>query len=378
MSEPIERFGAGRWAGFRTGDLIGVLCVVYLVAKPFYLFSSGLPQVADMVVILMLGLVFLGGMSLKTGALASFLKICAIFSTYTVIVSLIWGLVLNDLKVAASASYYVFNVGMAAIVVAGFSFSGEKFSRILALGVAISVGLQAALAIVLAGASPGRETLFFNNPNQLGYWGLLSTTIFCVTMRRIRWPVLAQVFVFVAAAYLVALSLSKAAGISLALLLTLHFSKSFWQFGLFLIGSLAIVFVFQDTAIGENLANRLSNIGHQSDDSLGGRGYDRILDHPEHLIFGAGEWGLERFPNESNEMHSIFGTVLFSYGVIGFGLFVFLIVRHIPVRDWIYLIPPFAYGVTHQGLRSTLFWVLLATLAATATSISRKPPTQTA
>ena len=83
-------------------------------------------------------------------------------------------------------------------------------------------------------------------------------------------------------------------------------------------------------------------------------------------MFGAGEGAAWRFGGPINprqgqrEMHSTLGTVLFSYGVIGFSFFlVFLamVFRRAPLAHMLYSLPIWAYGMTHQGLRDTMLWI---------------------
>jgi hypothetical protein len=125
----------------------------------------------------------------------------------------------------------------------------------------------------------------------------------------------------------------------------------------------------------EDVVARLNNIGGQSDDSLQGRGYDRLWLYPQYLLFGAGEQGLERFPETDIELHSTLGAVLFGYGVVGAGLFGLLLWRLFRLAGWwdfLYLAPAFAYGLAHQGLRFTLFWTLFALIAISgASAVSR-------
>jgi hypothetical protein len=55
--------------------------------------------------------------------------------------------------------------------------------------------------------------------------------------------------------------------------------------------------------------------------------------------------------------------MLFCYGFVGLGLFVWFVwasLRGVGLRIWLCLAAPFAYGFTHQSLRTTLFWVLIA------------------
>jgi hypothetical protein len=89
-----------------------------------------------------------------------------------------------------------------------------------------------------------------------------------------------------------------------------------------------------------------------------------ISNHPEYLIFGAGEGGYNRFDTfiEDHEMHSSFGTIVFCYGIPGtilFIMFVFSLLKKLPWYYVLYSLPLFSYGVTHMGLRFTIFWVAL-------------------
>ena len=103
-------------------------------------------------------------------------------------------------------------------------------------------------------------------------------------------------------------------------------------------------------------------------DSLAGRGYDRMINNPEFLLFGAGEGGFERFESaQPGEVHSSFGTILFAYGLPGlvlFSLFLVMVMRRCGGSRWLLLLPALAYGLTHQGVRFAMFWVLLGVACA--------------
>jgi hypothetical protein len=72
-----------------SGFVALLLLVVYLVAKPFYLFPSGGAQVADVIVVALFLMAFLGRQAIMhvTGP---FLWACVLFSTYTLIVNAVW------------------------------------------------------------------------------------------------------------------------------------------------------------------------------------------------------------------------------------------------------------------------------------------------
>ena len=130
-----------------------------------------------------------------------------------------------------------------------------------------------------------------------------------------------------APAYLVALSLSKAAILSYFLLLAIHFSRSLWLLILAAVAIAILYFAIGDADIVGDVVNRLQNIGKQRDDSLEGRGYTRIWVYPQHLLLGAGEFGWGRFKDVTSELHSTLGTILFSYGSIGLVLFSLILWR---------------------------------------------------
>ena len=118
----------------------------------------------------------------------------------------------------------------------------------------------------------------------------------------------------------------------------------------------------------QNTQRRLSQIGMDSDDNLVGRGYGRIALYPEFILFGAAE-GIgpgndPRYddPYMSGEIHSTFGTLLFSYGFVGLATFLILLII---ATDWTSLISITSvmaissYSLTHQGLRFTNVWIFL-------------------
>jgi hypothetical protein len=180
--------------------------------------------------------------------------------------------------------------------------------------------------------------------------------------------------------YLVAVSLSKAGMIAFGLLLMLAVFgqglRSRSLIGAF--GLLAIIpqiwLAMPDTlqvrtmdVISEGpiakVAKRFESLGKHADDSVAGRGYDRIWRYPEYLFLGAGEgvaYRILKRGDDLNELHSTWGTLLFSYGIAGFLSFMTMIVivfRRAPWRHLLYFMPIAFYGLTHQGLRFSMLWV---------------------
>ena len=169
--------------------------------------------------------------------------------------------------------------------------------------------------------------------------------------------------------------------ISVALLCVLHFMKKPKLLFIALLGVAAALVVLADTSLVERVTGRLENIGEQQDDTLESRGYIRILGYPEYMVIGAGEGALYRFgdPDDDDqqirEIHSTLGTILFSYGLIGLAVFataMWRLYRLSSAARLIYLLPPFLYGFTHQGLRFSFLWLLFAVLAVLGATSGRR------
>lgn len=109
--------------------------------------------------------------------------------------------------------------------------AGDAIIRAILVGLVLSLVLQFALATIFNWSSlatdggSNRSILFFNNPNQLGYWTLLSASIFCLLSRYIQIGLVFQLMVLAPSFYLIAISLGKAASTSFFVLMVIHFAR---------------------------------------------------------------------------------------------------------------------------------------------------------
>jgi hypothetical protein len=129
---------------------------------------------------------------------------------------------------------------------------------------------------------------------------------------------------------------------------------------------LAVAVLYREQIeLAGTVLDRLEDIGRSGDDTFGGRGYTRILQWPVYLAFGAGEGVLERW-GQPFELHSMFGTLLFSYGLPGLGLFLLLmalLLRRHPRNFVVYVTPILLYSLTHQPMRQWMMWGVFVLLA---------------
>lgn len=363
---PKSRVGAGSHSpsgSIGAGYLTYLFLLFYLVAKPFYFNDSGLPQLADLFAVPLFLLTALLRERMPREFMSFYLA-GILFCAYALLISGTHFLYLDDVRTGKAGVFYAYNIGMLYVVLSQ-GRNGKQFLKLFMAFILISCLLQVLLSVIV-GSESKRETIFFNNPNQLAYWGLLSAAMFCVCSRCIRVPIPMQVAAWLMFSYLVLLGLSKAATISLIVLAVIHFSRNAKHTVLVTTVAVLVLVLAEGVELLENAGTRLASIGEQSDDSILGRGYDRILAYPQYLLFGAGEYGLARFPGADHEIHSTIGTVVFSYGFVGtlvFGTFLWLLFRLAGFSISIYLLPIFLYGGVHNGLRFTLLWMLFGLVA---------------
>lgn len=350
------------------------LTALYFLAKPFYFWASGLPQLADLIalVIIMLSISNSYWRQSSNDSTRG-LTVFVLFAFHATVVNLIAMLVTNGSNTFLySSAFLIFNC-MLAIAFARFHQTmGQELRRTLFYSVAASLVVQALLQLGTQDAY--RAKGFFNNPNQLAYFALLSACIIIFVTHLGEGHLLTTVISLLAATFLVLASLSKAGIIAMGLLLALFVLSAarlsnrrvratagiFACLALFMSYSLAS----NSSTLFKRLETRFSS--PDGDDNLSSRGYDRIGMYPETWVFGAGDGDYGRF-GEDIEFHSTMGTVLVSYGVVGLSLM--LVLFYIGLRrsgsiGIVVLLPVMSYGITHNGLRNSFLWILLALMVS--------------
>jgi len=361
-----------------------VMWAIYLFLIPFYVFKSGLPQPGDIFLVLLVPVALRGwdGRLFRRGLVAA--KPLIWFTSWVCMVDYAWAAILGNFGLFGSDTfvlfplYYVYNTLLFLVALVLFQRYGDAFLRLTMNIVYLTIFLLVGSSLLSVGSMRG--SLFFNNPNQLGYYVLLVACLIVMVHWRLRLRLLTSSIALTCCGYLAAVSASRAAMAGIAILFALLVFSS--PRVILAISALAMAFMFVGGPITsvvdssqERVRNRRSNVGFFAE-----RGYDRIWEHKQYLVFGAGEGGLTRFSTTMQmEIHSSIGTVIFSYGLVGtalFLIFMWRLVRGAPLMFAAVLIPPMAYTVAHQGLRFTMLWVLLAIFvalkpAAAATKVPR-------
>ncbi len=239
-----------------------------------------------------------------------------------------------------------------------------------------------------------RYEFFFNSPNQLAYYTLAILIIYTSINQGTINAAFLVIYSLAVFAILITGSRSAFLGFIPMILILLYITKGSYKKQFLLILLPIVVYqinhifgllwcvpnpnqdlIFSNDyvyEVGKNTISRIAelcvncktNDFHSIESQLRYRGYLRILDFPQYLLFGAGQGLDERFfpPNEiSYEIHSSLFGVLFYYGLIGLILFLAALYKLFKSKINILLLSPlFLYGLFTYGLRSPYFWLVLS------------------
>ncbi len=337
---------------------------LYLIVFPFYLFSEGNPQLAD---IFGSVLILVNIRPILTSINSNrYTKLLFLFVIYTFIVNTVWMLIIGDFDILKNSIFYFYS-----FLLMLFIFNRLKdvsFLEITFKAIAISLIIQVVLFPFIKDQGV-RTQMFFNNPNQLALWGLCLLAITYVLTRLLNKKTAYTIPLLALCTLFILISASRAA-LGGAIVFWLFFIvKSRKNLIIFAIASI-IAFIVIDYNFELNLENfaaleynmdRFSNNTISGNQGIGTRGFQRIGENPQHLLFGAGEGAYERF-NETIELHSIFANVLFCYGIIG--LFLYLgAFKSFAIKfsreTMAVMFPVLLFAAVHMTLRIPLFWITL-------------------
>lgn len=349
-----------------------VLWCCFVLLDPVYVFASGLPQPADMLILLIAPLAVArwnGRMNLRAKRA---IRALLLFVAYVLVNALIWSVVAGTWTLSAKHGFlltplfYVFDAIALFVILILYERYGERFVWLTLRLLFVSLVVQVLITFVYTRGGQFRTYGLFNSSNQLGYYSILVAALLLLGQARFRLPALYTIAGQLCCIYLALLSASRAALVSAALLLVVAMVTRLRT--IFVVGGLTAFFLLVANPFESAMDRSRTRI--RNDQTLGvleERGYDRLTAHPEYLILGAGEGYYMRFKETSalgsHELHSSAGTLVFCYGLVGTALFlnfILQVLRGATVRRVLLLLAPAAYGLSHQGLRFTLFWVLLA------------------
>lgn len=341
---------------------------LYLLLVPFYVVSGGLPQPGDALILVLVPMAFTGWNGRLRRDSVRIARAMLMFTVWVCAVNVAWAVVLSTwFRSGLFSLYYVYNAAFFLSALVLYQRFGDDFVRLTTHLVWATVAFQVVASFVMLGGA-GRSQLFFHNPNQLGYYALLSACVIALTQRRLSMGLISSSLGLLGCGYLALISNSRSSVAGVALLAMLMFLSN--PRVLIVGGILATALAALESPIDNSVSSfqqRLADKSAHERTFLEQRGYDRIWNNPEYVLLGAGEGTSKRFAASTAiggaEIHSSFGTLLFSYGVVGFVLFgVFLarLLDRVSGKAALVLLPPLLYSFAHHGLRFTMLWVLFA------------------
>lgn len=367
--------------------ILRILALLCVAALPIYTFESGGLQISHILIIF----IFLYTVISSDFKVRGYEYIYIALSAYVL--------------VREAVDVYIFGVGFDGLISVFYTvfplliiFSFGRFDldkdngKFLVWGLFSSIFI-AAIGIYQIGASftveegaITRAIGTFNNPNQLAYYSVSMMSILSLLFLRKIINNLSYLLGMVFLVLLSLLSLSKAGMIATIFpvflgILTLNRDRrpSFATLVMFGLFSVTFFVAYLSGAFDDfSFVRRLDSLGADRDDSLAARGYGAVFEAGGlYVVFGMAQQGVIDFMG--HEVHSTIFSYISKYGLIGGGLFLtFLwqwLIRVLKEQGWVgvalIVLPPMLYGITHNGSRFSVFWILVALCFA---PFSRPPP----
>lgn len=358
-------------------SLDGTLLTLAISSFPFYVFPSGSIQPSH----LFFFLVFVVAFSRYGAPAESWIPILLFVSAYAFIVEAINSVIYDQFRHLITPAFYLFNLLLSIGV---YQVVRRKGAEALRTGILVAT-VFAVGSVYVSGVDlreidgSGRAVGTFNNPNQLGYFSACLLSLSYLLYRHSEIRFLTMLSLFAASLFLSITSLSKAAMIANFAVLVFTLQPHIKGRRKFLWLGLAFVIVggayLYSTGYFDDFRfyKRLENMASENDSSLDERGYFAFLSGTTaQLIFGMGS--PEVFQIVGHEVHSTFASVLNYYGIVGFLIFISIFIgwwralyRAYGLAGAIALQgPAILYGITHDGTRFSVFWLLFSASLALA------------
>src|SRR5699024_808777 len=152
---------------------IYILIALSIITSPFYVIKSGLPQISDFFLLIAFVL-FIFNYRIKKNRILLLIIIIIILISIT---NLTWGIIYSNLAFVLSVIYYIFNFMFIVMILNLYQYHKNEILEIVYKALIVSVIIQMLISPFAMVTNTTRQTLFFNNPNQLGYYALLSFSI---------------------------------------------------------------------------------------------------------------------------------------------------------------------------------------------------------
>lgn len=376
--------------------------LIYLLLKPFYLFSSGGLQIADAFLILSFGLLLLS-LKIHKKTRREFMDIIRsnglflLFVSLTLAINTIYFLYIGEFRFILSSLYFIFN--LLAILTFSSFYRDKVFLQNVSKVFKFNLILQ--LIIFLTGMgryySPDRYMGTFNDPNQFGYFILISFFFIYIIKILLSKKENNTLFLLLSI-FLIFQCASTGMLLGVALFIVLisvyhlrknlrityqKIRKAIYAVSLIILLLIPALMIALHYPINSNsresddlntsqsvlkrVSDKFSKAEGDSDITIWeDRGYDIITKYPVYILYGAGEGAYTRFSlatnNFESEIHATLPSILFYYGIVPFLIllrWLYLKLKDSDPRILIAIVAIFAESFTLLNQRQSLFWMII-------------------
>lgn len=340
---------------YNTFKISSLFYIIYFTSQ-FYIFGSGKPQITHAIFLLAFILFF--KVSNFKIIINESTYLLLIFFSYTLFVNSLYYIFKYDFTFLISICYWLFNVILFIYLI---NLKNIDFN-LLKKTILVSFFLILVFWFVGLGgySSYPRYNGFFNDPNQMAFWVLASTSLYLLKRGEYDYIVL------VISLFIIILTMSRSAMLGFAFILLGYFLDSKLKtsdiiklFFVFLFVLLIGIFFFSSEN-GIIFFDRLAST--DMDEQSDVRGFNAISMYPQYIFFGAGQGDYFRYSATGLEIHSNWIGILFYYGIVGlslFLLFIFNIFNRLTLSQKLLFSAPMVYGMFTYSARTLIFWILL-------------------
>ena len=330
----------------------------------FYLYDSGTLQPSHILLLISIfTLVIFKGFSNFIIKNRNFKRLLY-FIFITIIINAFYAITHNNIDFLISSSHYIFGIITTYLTIyilfklnKKYIFLSILFSTLIILFILWFLGFGEYKFLP-------RYNGFFNDPNQMAHWALC--TLVMIVLLNDKYKYLNYISLLITT-IIIFLSLSRSGLLGLFVVFFIIFLPNKKNIFLILTISLSLFIIFYSFTFSgnqifesfENIITRLteSDLNEQAD----ARGYNRVFQYPEYLVFGSGQAEDFRFKADF-EIHSTWMAILFYYGIFTFTYFIYILYKIFSNLSFTHIgviMGPLIYAFSTFGLRTPVFWMLL-------------------
>lgn len=369
-------------------SLFNILIFLYILLKPFYFWSSGLPQISDIILVFSFIIMLVTSDKKQTIMLLRKNVHFIIFLIFVFIINLIYFIYYTNIDFVHATLYYTFNTMGILIFTKAFEDKNKHTVKMTRTAFMLSLILQLALYFLKIGKqySQNRYMGTFNDPNQFAFFCLLAYCyIYLLMPKNKRFSIINFTFLSLAT-YLIILSGSTGMLLGITIFIASFvlfavrkiFTNPRKALRIVVLATPCIVFMCCIVALlpnSQEILYKITNLpiysrvqektmkaSGEADVSLWEeRGYDRIMYYPHYIIYGAGQGNNSRFEKayHHGELHATLPAVLFCYGIAPTLLLIKWILkklRGVEKERLIVYVALIAESFTLANSRQVLFW----------------------